>query len=62
MEHELQLRQDSESNRHQSVADGDQLAKALAESQADSERWKLAQEAERRTMRMAMDASELDAE
>ena len=62
VEHELQLRHDSESSRRQSADDGDQLAKALAESQADSERRKLAQEAKRRTMQMALDASELDAE
>ena len=62
VERGLQLRQDDEGSRHQSTDDEDQLARALIESQAGSERQKLAQEADHRVMRMIAEASELDAE
>ena len=46
----------------ESTDDEEQLTKTLAESQADNERQKLAQEADHRVMRMVIEASELDAE
>jgi hypothetical protein len=60
VEQGLQPRQDDEGNRYQSTDDEEQLA--TAESQADSERQKLAHEADHRVMQMIMEASELDAE
>jgi hypothetical protein len=62
VEQGLQPRQDNEGNRRQFFDDEDQLARALAESQADSERQKLTHEADRRVMRMVTEASELDTE
>jgi hypothetical protein len=46
----------------ESTDDEEQLTKTLAESQADNERQKLAQEADHCMTRMVMEASELDAE
>jgi hypothetical protein len=61
-EHGLRRRQISTEDRDQPAAEQDQLARALAESQADAEGQKLAQEEEQRVIQAAIDETGLDAE
>ena len=62
VEHGLRRRQISTEDRAQPAAEQDQLARALAESQADAEEQKLAQEEEQRVIQAAIDETGLDAE
>jgi len=60
--HGLQRRQMGTKDQSQPAEDENQLARALAESQADAEEQKLAQEEEQRVMQAAIDETGLDAE